>query len=304
MPSTLIDVPLNGDGVPVNLGEYGFAKTFTAQGSDQFDALVMVQGVDGMTPVGRLKGQSTEIIEAWGEFFMLRRIDDGVNTGVVTVSVDAKINQGLITLNDANLVNVNDVIEVNVSALDEPMTVVCTSPGNNPSAVVEVYNKTSTGVEAPIGRISPGAKLTVDGSIDVTILGFRYVTGNPDAGGVSCRILACTPQNNSPIWAAGVFTPGDPGNVTYQSNRTPGRLIGVTRLGVGTYLVSFTYPPSTEVHATVSPHSAGAGAYRFNAVQNGLSFNEQIVSVRDALTGVLTDIGDACFIEVWSPLAL
>ena len=225
MPFSLVDVPVNGDGTPIDLSTYGFVKTFIASGPtgpiDGFDALIMVDTGVGYIPVGRIRGSEVVTVKAWGYNFFLRRLDDGANapfpaqvTVQAAVSPGAILSPGAVPLTEAAPEQQSDL-----GAATEPITVTCNSDSKG---TVLVLGKSTGGVDAPLATIVPGQAITVNAGIDINFIVFRLLNIDDSNGVITCQTWAKAQEDNINTQAEGRFSLADgvgASQLRYQSSK-------------------------------------------------------------------------------------
>lgn len=239
MAQTVMDVPVNGVGAEIDLTLYGRSKTFIAQGSDLFDAFIECKDAnDIFVPVGRIKGSSVLTIDVWGEFFRVRRVDDGANTDTVTMTVQANTSPDAISRLTLNFSIGEEILDV--SALSEPFTILITS--NNNSADVLIKGIIG-GDAAPLARLGDGEWVTIDSAVDIESLAFEILSSSRPGTDINVTLFSKTIQapGSYHVMAKLIVVDGEI-SVVSQSMNASAVVDNPVHVGVGSWRLSMSRP--------------------------------------------------------------
>lgn len=239
MAQTVVDVPVNGVGAEIDLTLYGRSKTFIAQGSDLFDAFIECKDAnDIFVPVGRIKGRSVLTIDIWGEFFRVRRVDDGANTDTVTMTVQANTSPDAISRLTLNFSIGEEILDV--SNINEPFTILITSNNNSADVLIKGIIGTDS---APLARLGEGEWVTIDSGVDIDSLAFEILSSSRPGTDINVTLFS---KNIQPYGAYHVMaklgiTAGEIAVVS-QSNKATAFIDNPVHVGVGLWRFSMSHP--------------------------------------------------------------
>ena len=252
MAQTVMNVTVApGPGAPVALNQYGYNKTFVATGDNAFDGLIECYngGADEYVPVARIKGEVSIVVPIWGRNFRINRVD-GRQTAV-SVIVKAPDSLGTLRIATGALVIADPPFGMRVDHLAEPYSILCWADVANPLADgIVVISGINGGQSVPIGTISPGKSLNVDGGADYDQIAFDLSEVSDPGAVINVSLCGKTPDASLPNGIVPYFTllklssDGLGGlTVNAELERTMAKIVGgVTTVAPGEYLINFDVP--------------------------------------------------------------
>lgn len=196
MAQTVMNVTVApGPGASVDLSTYGFNKTFVATGDAAFDGLIECYNgaANEFVPVGRLTGAVSVVLPIWGRDFRINRVDG--NQSAVSVIVKAPDSLGTLRISTAALLIADPPFVIPVDHLAEPYSILCWADVANPLADgTVVVSGINGGQSVPIGTISPGKSLNVDGGADYDQIAFDLSEVSDPGAVINVSLCGKTPD--------------------------------------------------------------------------------------------------------------